>query len=780
MSDAAPSGAVRAAHANGFSRTPTGLSAEARSAEWSCIKRDGSTVPFDAAKIKAALRQCFGSIDLEAPEQAIRTHTDALVEAVVNILAHKKQFRPDVEEVQRLVIQQLWAANLFDAAEHYQNYRETRRRERAETPVDPALVAKFRAGMAPFTGPNAVLQQIQAIDKFARFQEALGHREVWSETVDRTMDFFQRHVAARFPDSVTAAQWAEARADLYELKSSPSMRTVQMAGPALDRCHVGVYNCAFLDMTGPRALAEDLYCLMQGTGVGFSVEYQHAIDKWPRVRKPRSLARTLTVEDTTEGWCDAVVEAVETFLDGGDVNLDTAGVRPAGAVLRTKGGRASGPQPLIDLINHCRVTIQARGGDRLTALDVHGMTCMLHRIGQMGGVRRASGISFSDLDDLAMRHAKAGPFWKTAPHLDQANNTAVYDDKPTAIEFMEEWLALAKSGTGERGIFNAGGLARQLPKRRKRKRMRGNPCGEIYLRDRQFCNLSIAVLRPDTPWEELRRRVRMATFWGTLQATMTTFGYLSDEWRKNCEEERLLGVDLLGHLDHELLGPGKPGRAVLLQQLLGECAAANQHWADTWGIPHSAALTCGKPAGDSSCFFDTVANFKPHHGAHWVRRLRFADHNPVARVLKAAGVPHQVDYNNTGLLVFEVPCIAPEGGVLLGQQTAIEQLENWLMFKENFTEHNPSISVYVKEDEWLATGHWVYDHWDAVGGLSFFPYFGGKYPLAPYETITAEEYRQRKDAFPAIDWSQITRYESEDMTTLSRQFACSSPDGCEI
>ncbi len=437
----------------------------------------------------------------------------------------------------------------------------------------------------------------------------------------------------------------------------------------------------------------------------------------------------------------------------------------------------SGPGPLLDLLAFDRDIILGRQGDRLTSLDVHDMTCMLHRIGQMGGVRRASGISFSDLLDLLMRNAKAGAFWTTAKQRNQANNTAVYEEKPSPIEFMEEWLSLAKSGNGERGIYNAGSLYKQLPRRRKKTRMRGNPCGEVYLKDREFCNLSLAILRARTAWAEVKRRVKMATVWGTIQSTMTNFKYLSSEWKKNCEEERLLGVDLLGHLDHELLRPGRPGREQLLDELLRDCTETNVSWSQRLGINPSAALTCGKPSGDSSCFYDTAAGFKPHHGQFYIRRLRFATYNPIAKLLKDSGVPWNIDYDDSGLLVFDFPCRAPEGAVLLGDQTAVEQLENWLLFKQHWTEHNPSVTIFVKKEEWLAVGHWVYENWDHIGGLSFSPFDGGNYPLLPYEAISGAEYEQRASVFPEIDWSRIVRYEDDDMTTLAQQFACTA-NGC--
>lgn len=651
-------------------------------------KRDGSEVPFDSSKIVRAVRLCLTNnchYDSEKADDVARTISAKVIFDVKDVP------RTTVEHVQDAVEKALMAAGLHNEAREYILYREQRRKERVGRPSDPEAAGLLRETAKYFTGVNGHLQQVQAFDKFARFHEDLGRREVWPETVGRLMRYVKGHTDSVAPGAVDADTWRELELGILNLEAAPSMRLVQMSGPALERCQVGVYNCAFLFMDSPRALAEDLYCLMQGTGVGFSVEYRHAVDKWPRVKKQRGSAPDrYAVPDTTEGWCEAVREGAERWLEGGDYDFDFSGVRPEGARLRTKGGRASGPAPLRDALAFIREKILSRQGQRLTSLDVHDMTCMVHRIGQMGGVRRASGISFSDLDDPDMRDCKAGAFWSTNPQRNQANNSAVYEERPSAVEFMEEWLSLAKSGTGERGIFNAGSLKHQLPKRRKRGVLRANPCGEIYLRNKQFCNLSIAVARVGLALAELFRRVRLATIWGTIQSTMTRFNYLSDEWRKNCEEERLLGVDVLGHLDCELTRPGAPGRDELLAKLRQYVIEVNAEWAARLGVNPSAAATCNKPSGDSSCFFDTAAGFKAHHGRHYLRRIRLSRTNPVAKVLKASGVPWAEDYDRSGLEVYDFPCKAPEGAVVLGDQTALEQLENWRSWKKHYTEHNPS------------------------------------------------------------------------------------------
>jgi ribonucleoside-diphosphate reductase alpha chain len=398
----------------------------------------------------------------------------------------------------------------------------------------------------------------------------------------------------------------------------------------------------------------------------------------------------------------------------------------------------------------------------------------------MGGVRRASGLSLSGRDDLLLRGAKTGEFHHKYPWRNQANNSAVYEEKPSAVEFMEEWLALAKSGSGERGIFNRGSLVKQFPKRRDPNFIFGcNPCGEIILRDKGFCNLSIAVVGINDTYAEIEEKVEIATIWGTIQASMTNFRYLRPGWKKNCEEEALLGVDILGHMDCKLLKPGAPNREIIMQKLLQKVQDVNTYWARKLGINPGAALTCGKPSGDSSVFFDKPAGLKPHHGRFWVRRLRFEETNPIAQVLKDARIPWQYDYDKTGICVFEFPCKAPDDTIIVGDMSAIEQLENWKTWKVNFTEHNPSVTIIVRDHEWIETGNWVYQNWDYVGGLSFYPHDDAVYPLTPYSTINEEEYRQRMETMPTeIDWSRILLYENEDETTMAGQIACSGP-GCE-
>ena len=751
------------------------------------VKREGHQVEYDRYKITVAVGKCLMNSCGESEKDSIIIGA-SVSEAVERVLISRMNGHREVtiETIQDLVETQLMAQGHHEAAKHYILYRDNRRRAREEEArnITPELKLKFTEGNQYFNGINPILQQIQAFDKFSRFRYEWGRREVWPESVDRVLSYFQWHANRKFPGVVPEEIWRELHQALLHLQASPSMRSIQMAGPALERCQMGSFNCSFLDLNSPTAFSEDLYILMQGTGVGFGVEDEYAVDKWPRVRRNTGYKTRFTVEDTTEGWCDAWKFGMETWMEGGDIEFDTSGIRKEGAPLKIKGGRASGSGPLIALLNFGRSTIFSRQNKRLTSLNLHDMACMTHRIVQMGGVRRASGISFSDLDDLLMRHAKRGSSWMNDhPHRNQANNSAVYQEKPTALDFAEEWVSIGRSGSGERGIFNAGSLPLQIPSRRKKVRLRSNPCAEVILRDCGLCNLSIAVIRSTDTKEEIRRKVVLATIWGTLQASMTDFLYVRKEWKENAEEEALLGVDLLGHLDHPLLRPDCPDkweREQFLDELLQSVIGTNREWAFKFGINPTAAGTCGKPSGDSSVFFDTAAAFKAYHGKYYKRRLRFKANNPIAKVLEEAGVPHSVDYDKSGLLVFEIPARAPENAILLGDQTAIQQLENWLVYKTHWTEHNPSITVYVKDTEWLEVGNWIYQHWDQVGGLAFFPYDDSVYPQAPYETIDESTYHRLMANFPtSIDWSRIVMHEENDMTELSAQYACSG-DKCEI
>lgn len=754
--------------------------------QMSVIKRDGKQVSYDHGKIFHAVEKCLISCQKPTAEVvSVATQVTDQVDHILRLKSFKDQkdiIPINIEIIQNIVEIQLMALGYYDAAKHYILYRDERRRDREDSKkISPELRQLFKEGCSYFKGINYLTQQVQHFDKFSRFDWIKRRREVWPETVDRVMSYFKNHAQRKFPGIVPEEKWSELKQSLSEDQATPSMRSLQMAGPALERCQSGVFNCSYLEMDSPESLSEDLYLLMQGCGVGFSVE-EDIVDKWPRVKKQRGLRPVnYVVEDYTESWCTFLKDGLNILLDGGDVIPDVSRVRPKDAILRTKGGRASGPQVLVDLWNFSRDVVLSRQGKKLRTLDVHDIVCMTHRIGQMGGVRRASGLSVSSRDDILMRHAKDGNFLEKHFYRNQANNAACYEEKPTAVEFMEEWLSLSKSGSGERSVFNRGSLHYQIPLRREIRKFGTNPCGEVILRHKQFCNLSIAIVNQKETVEELKRKIRLATLWGTMQTTMTKFEYISPDWKMNTEEENLLGVDILGHMDCDLLKPGVSGREELLRTLLGECRSENMYWSNLFKINFSSALTCGKPSGDSSVRFDKPAGLKEHHGRFYIRRLRFTNSGPIAKVLKDSGIPWEPEYDNSGNSVFEFPCRSPDNTIILGERTAIDQLENWKVWKVNFTEHNPSVSIYVKETEWFAVGNWVYENWDIVGGISFFPYDGGIYPQTPYQTITQEEYNQRMLTMPTeIDWARIVLYEESDQTELAGNFACTAPGGCDI
>lgn len=621
--------------------------------------------------------------------------------------------------------------------------------------------------------PTAI-QEFQFFDKYSRWLPDKGRREVWEETVDRAIGFLHRNCKVQY----TGDEWNSLRRATLEMRAMPSMRVLQMAGPALERCNVGTFNCAYTTLDNLDAFPELLYILMQGSGVGYSVEDQY-VSRLPRVKKQRRVpAGKYVIPDTTEGWCDALKLGLHCWFNGTDVEFDYSQVRPCGAILRIKGGRASGPQPLMDLLTFVRTTVLNRQGRHLTTLDAHDIACYCGFIVQVGGVRRSSEISLSDFEDNDIKECKNGEFWKRFPYRQMSNNSAVYEDKPDAVSFMEEWLNLAKSGTGERGIFNR---EASIPKRRKRVPFGMNPCGEIILRPRQFCNLSIAVARDDDDLNSMREKVRLATMYGTAQATLTKFPYLSSKWKENCEEEMLLGVDITGQRDCYLFNSN--GSNYVYMDLKQEVRNTNVQLAERFGLPVSAATTCGKPSGNSGQFLNCANGVHVRCAPYYIRRARTGAYTPVGKMLKDAGVPcfpeTGQDAANPTVLVFEFPVKSPEGAICQQDVNAAAQFRFWLDAKTNYAEHSISCTIYVKDDEWLTLGALVYENWDKVSGLSFFPKDSHLYPLAPYEPISKEEFERRMLEFPDIDWAKLTEYEKQDETTVARDYACVS-GACEL
>lgn len=736
-------------------------------------KRNGSVDDFDVQKIALAIERCFKN-GLQSTDEEAQVAGIKVSKAVVNILNKKNDEDViGVEALQRLVIQQLWALGHFEAAEQYTLFKEKRRQERIAHPVDAELRKLVEEDSIYF--PSA-LQYYQFISKFSKWDETLGRRETWGECVNRVMDFFTKQT---FGEKLTKPEIKELKESLLRMDATPAMRVIQMAGPALDRCHVGVYNCSYMPLCDIRSFSELLYILMQGTGAGFSVERKY-VEQLPAVRRQIGKpAAKMGVMDTTEGWCDALFAGMDAWFNGKDIEFDFSKVRPAGARLSIKGGRASGPGPLKDLLQFARTLILSRQGKSLSDIDCHDLACMTGKIVQVGGVRRASEISLSDLDSTEMRGAKSGAWWQNSIHRSMANNSAVYNVKPNAIDFMEEWLSLAKSGSGERGIFNRDGVLRSLPERRQARDFGTNPCAEIILRPYQFCNLSIVIARENDTVESLKRKVKVAAIFGTMQSCLTDFKYIRREWKDNCQEERLLGVDITGQMDCPLLRPGAEGREELLKKLKAIVGKTNAEYAERFGINRSTSDTCVKPSGNSSVMFGCSSGIHARFASHYIRRVRERADSPVAHMLVDAGVPWIQAPEDPSLICFEFPCAAPAGAVTKDDQTAIDQLDNWLCWKKNWAEHSVSATIYVEPEEWLSTGYWVYENFDAVSGLSFLPRDNGTYTGTPYEEICETEYNHRNDAFPKIDWAKLSRYEKTDQTESAQTYACTS-GACEL
>lgn len=617
---------------------------------------------------------------------------------------------------------------------------------------------------------NTFIQQIQLYDKYARWRADEQRRETWPEVVDRVLTFFQSQPKAV---GLTPDVWAQLRTAFLAQDILPSMRVVQMAGPALDRCHVGAYNCAYTTLTGPQDVAEVLYILMQGTGVGYSVERRY-VEQWPEVSvAPEEPIGTYRVPDTTEGWCEAFRRAMEGALAHQVWTFDLSQIRPEGAWLHTKGGRASGPAPLRHLLDQTWAIIRARAGQRLRPLDVHRLATLCGSIVQVGGVRRAAEIALFDADDAEMRTCKAGPFWDTMPELAMANNSMVIPPGAPDLHLLSAMAEASTSGTGEPGLFRRDG---RIPDRRTPADFGTNPCGEIILRPHQFCNLSVAVARAtDTP-ETLAHKVQLATILGTLQADLTTFQYLRPTWAANCNEERLLGVDITGACDCPLLTDPDTTPA-LLQRLQQVAVATNAALAAQMGIPASVAVTCNKPSGNSSQLLDAASGIHPRYAPYYLRRLRLGARSPLAEHLRQLGLPMFPEVGQGSTLdearvwVTELPVAAPEGAVTRHDLSGLDQLAYWLMWKTCWTEHNPSCTIYLKPHEWVAATAFVASVWDAIGGLSFLPHSDHVYALAPYEEIDRATYEARVAALPESLGLDLLR-ERVDTTTLNQDYAC--------
>ena len=619
--------------------------------------------------------------------------------------------------------------------------------------------------------------------RYARFIESKNRREHWDETVDRYINFMQSHLieAHKFDDPLLFKQLRDA---IYKMEVMPSMRAMMTAGKALERDNTAGYNCSYLPVDDPKSFDEAMYILMCGSGVGFSVERQYT-NKLPEV--PDQLYQsdtTIIVKDSKEGWAKALRQIIVLLYAGEIPKWDTSKVRPEGTPLKTFGGRASGPAPLEDLFKFLVKTFSNAAGRRLTSLECHDIMCKIGEVVVVGGVRRSAMISLSNLSDDRMRNAKAGAWWEAYKHRALSNNSAVYTERPEVGMFMQEWTSVYESKSGERGIFNREASKNAAAKSGRRNTdfdFGTNPCSEIILRPYQFCNLTEVVVRADDTEETLARKVRLATILGTFQATLTDFPYLRKIWRKNTEEERLLGVSLTGIYDSKLLNNHRDRLlSERLEKLRAIAVDANKEIAEKIGIPQSPAITCVKPSGTVSQLVDAASGIHPRHDPYYFRRVRADNKDPLTKYLADAGVPNEPDVTKPGATtVFTFPIKAPKGAVMRGNVSAIDALELWLVFQRHWCEHKPSITVYIKDHEWPTVGAWVWENFDELSGVAFLPYDGGTYRQAPYETITKEQFEEHSAKLPKnIDWDKLV--EHADNVEGAQTLACSAPGGCEL
>jgi len=621
-------------------------------------------------------------------------------------------------------------------------------------------------------------QNFIALSRYARWKDDEQRRENWGETVDRYFDYMTNHLSKNHSYTITKALKEKLTEQIISLGVMPSMRALMTAGPALDRCHVGGYNCSYIPVDSPRSFDECMYILMCGTGVGFSVEREN-VDKLPIVNEHFEDSTTIiTVGDSRPGWAKALRELIAMLYVGQVPTWDVSQVRPAGARLKTFGGRASGPAPLVELFQFCIQKFKGAKGRRLFPIECHDLMCKIGEVVVVGGVRRSALISLSNLGDDQMRHAKSGQWWENEGQRALANNSVAFKGKPEMGTFMREWTSLYESKSGERGIFNrqAARVKASENGRRESDHYFGcNPCSEIILRPYQFCNLTEVVCRATDDLNSLTEKVRMATILGTFQSTLTNFKYLRKVWKDNTEEERLLGVSLTGILDTDIW------TEEILTILRDVAIETNKKMAKDLGIPQSTAITCVKPSGTVSQLVDSASGIHARHNDYYIRTVRGDNKDPLTQFMRDSGIPSEPDVMKPdSTTVFSFPMKSPSGAITRTAMSAIEQLEYWLMFQRHWCEHKPSVTVSVKEDEWMKVGAWVYDNFDEVSGISFLPFSDHTYAQAPYQDITGEEYEQAYRKMPeSIDWSKLADYEKEDTTSGGRELACTA-DACEM
>ena len=629
-------------------------------------------------------------------------------------------------------------------------------------------------------------QQFIHLSRYSRWLPDEGRREYWSETVSRYFNFFKEHLKEMCNYDLDEKTRNELEEAILDIRVMPSMRCLMTAGPALKKENIAGYNCSYVAVDRVAAFDEILYVLMNGTGVGFSVERQYTA-KLPVVAEEFYMSDTIIqVADSKLGWAKAFKELVGMLYIGQIPKWDLSKVRPAGAPLKTFGGRASGPDPLESLFNFTVTTFKNANGRRLTSLECHDIVCKIAEIVVVGGVRRSALISLSNLSDDRMRHAKSGQWWEQNSQRALANNSACYSEKPDIGIFMDEWKSLYDSKSGERGIFNRES-ANKMASKNGRRIVEGyefgtNPCSEIILRDREFCNLSEAVIRVTDSKETLKEKVRIATILGTFQSTLTNFKYVSNMWKKNCSEERLLGVSLTGIMDNPLTNGKEKGLENLLDELREVAVETNKKWSKKLGINRATAITCVKPSGTVSQLVDAASGIHARHNPYYIRTVRGDKKDPLTKMMKDAGFPIEDDVMNPNhTSVFSFPMKVNKDSVFRTDMTAIEQLELWLVYQKHWCEHKPSVTISVKEHEWLEVGAWVYDNFDYMSGVSFLPFSEHSYKQAPYQDCDEKMYKELLNKMPKIvDWSKLGDYEKTDMTIGSQELACTAAGGCEI
>jgi ribonucleoside-diphosphate reductase alpha chain len=742
-------------------------------------KRDGRIVPFEIEKIVSAIQKAMRA----SGEGTIKEAREVAAEVVASISVVDGMV-PSVERIQDEIEKHLILNGYTKTSKSYILYRAERSKIREERGGIPRSFKKLAEESKKYFAGNP-LGEFVYLRTYARWIESEQRRETWIETVDRYVDFMKENLGKK----LTEEEYTEIREAILKQEVMPSMRAMQFSGEPARRCNTCFYNCSYVAPIQLEDFAEIMYLSMQGCGVGFSVESE-AIQQLPQIKKFKgTMLDAHVVADSREGWCDALTAGLKAWYSGKDIEFDYSKVRPAGTRLQTQGGKASGPEPLQSLLVFARDRIIKRQGRRLRNIDAHDIICKIGECVVAGGVRRTAMISLSDLDDADMRDAKKGQFFLTDQHRSVANNSAVYEVKPTNTELMDEWLALMKSGSGERGIFNRGNLGTVMPARRVKyfedKYGKGdfgltgtNPCGEITLQSKEFCNLSEVIARSDDTEESLLRKTRLATILGTYQSSLIKFKYISKEWTENVRDERLLGVSITGQWDCPAVR-----NAETLKKMRDEAVEVNKEYAKRLGVNQSTSITCVKPSGTVSQTFNCSSGLHPRNSKFYIRRIRISATDSLFKLAKDQGIPYfpEVGQNagNANTYVLEFAVKSPDGSTFKNDVSAIDQLEYWKMVKLNWTEHNPSATVSIGEDEWIGVIDWIQKNWDIVGGLSFLPREKHVYRLAPYEEITEEEYVARSSTFPVVDYAKLITYERVDETEMKKELACAG-NSCDI